>query len=257
MPRRMCRSRRRSPKQIKRLVVLLVSGCAVADRRDDRRGLRPTAHGDHARHRRCDSGGARSDRRTSACRAHTQAAHRRRLESRRRERHLVVHAQPRQRERRAVRHRDPGRAHRVHGSAGRHGPPGARPASADRRSAALALGALWIVGLHWWSLLLVAAFVAVGFAAVARAEQLEKTDSEPGEPEPPTGRGRQLSFGCAFFVSGAICEPSRLADVDAVLEVHPVAESLEAVDQHDLALRPDRDIGEIERSPRLSPRPSA
>ncbi len=50
---------------------------------------------------------------------------------------------------------------------------------------ALALGALWIVGLHWWSLLLVAAFVAVGFAAVARAEQLDKTDSEPGEPEPP------------------------------------------------------------------------
>jgi hypothetical protein len=70
----------------------------------------------------------------------------------------------------------------------------ARPGGMDLRGhataariviGALALGALWIVGLHWWSFLLVAAFVAVGFAAVARAEQLEKTDSEPGEPEPP------------------------------------------------------------------------
>jgi hypothetical protein len=71
----------------------------------------------------------------------------------------------------------------------------ARPGGMDLRGhataariviGALALGALWIVGLHWWSLLLVAAFVAVGFAAVARAEQLEKPgDSEPGEPEPP------------------------------------------------------------------------
>ena len=70
----------------------------------------------------------------------------------------------------------------------------ARPGGMDLRGhataariviGALALGALWIVGLHWWSLLLVAAFVAVGFAAVARAEQLDKTDSEPGKPEPP------------------------------------------------------------------------
>jgi len=76
----------------------------------------------------------------------------------------------------------------------------ARPGGVDLRGhataariviGALALGALWIVGLHWWSLLLVAAFVAVGFTAVARAEQLEKTESEksggsePGEPEAP------------------------------------------------------------------------
>ena len=81
---------------------------------------------------------------------------------------------------------------------------------------ALALGALWIVGLHWWSLLLVAAFVAVGFAAVARAEQLEKGSrlaarsasvsrtSRAGRP----ARTGQLSFGCAFFLRGPICSPS-------------------------------------------------
>jgi hypothetical protein len=50
---------------------------------------------------------------------------------------------------------------------------------------ALALGALWIVGLHLWSVIVVVAFVAVGFAAVARAEQLEKgQQSDKGEPPP-------------------------------------------------------------------------
>src|SRR4029450_6798329 len=36
-----------------------------------------------------------------------------------------------------------------------------------------------------------------------------------------------------------------LADVDAVLEVPPVAEPLEAVHQHDLALGADRDVGKV------------
>ena len=49
---------------------------------------------------------------------------------------------------------------------------------------ALALGALWIAGLHLWSVILVAAFVIVGFAAVARAEQLEK--GEPSSPPEPS-----------------------------------------------------------------------
>jgi hypothetical protein len=49
---------------------------------------------------------------------------------------------------------------------------------------AVALGALWIVGLHWWSVIVVVAFVAVGFAAVARAEQLDKGEP-PAPPEPP------------------------------------------------------------------------
>ena len=49
---------------------------------------------------------------------------------------------------------------------------------------ALALGALWIVGLHWWSIILVAAFVIVGFAAVARAEQLQNGKSLPPPPPP-------------------------------------------------------------------------
>ena len=52
---------------------------------------------------------------------------------------------------------------------------------------ALALGALWIAGLHLWSVILVAAFVIVGFAAVARAEQLDKSEppSEPPSPDSP------------------------------------------------------------------------
>ena len=48
---------------------------------------------------------------------------------------------------------------------------------------ALALGALWIAGLHFWSVILVVVFVIVGFAAVARAEQLDKGEP-PSPPEP-------------------------------------------------------------------------
>ncbi len=72
----------------------------------------------------------------------------------------------------------------------------ARPGGVDLRGhgpltriviGALALGALWIVGLHWWSLLLVGAFVAVGFVAVARAEQLDQAKpDEPGSGDPGT-----------------------------------------------------------------------
>ena len=71
----------------------------------------------------------------------------------------------------------------------------ARPGGVDLRGhataariviGAAALGALWIVQLHWWSVILIGAFVAVGFAAVARAEQLGKGESEPPEtPAPP------------------------------------------------------------------------
>ena len=50
---------------------------------------------------------------------------------------------------------------------------------------ALALGALWIAGLHLWSVILVVVFVIVGFAAVARAEQLDKGEP-PSAPEPPS-----------------------------------------------------------------------
>ena len=79
---------------------------------------------------------------------------------------------------------------------------------------ALALGALWIAGLHFWSVILVVVFVIVGFAAVARAEQLDKGEP-PSSPEPPVARAAvaaraagQLDFGADFFLSGAICEPS-------------------------------------------------
>ena len=52
---------------------------------------------------------------------------------------------------------------------------------------ALALGALWIAGLHFWSVILVVVFVIVGFAAVARAEQLDKGEPPPpSSPEPPS-----------------------------------------------------------------------
>ena len=52
---------------------------------------------------------------------------------------------------------------------------------------ALALGALWIAGLHFWSVILVVVFVIVGFAAVARAQQLDKGEPPPpSSPEPPS-----------------------------------------------------------------------
>ncbi|HMK10867.1 MAG TPA: hypothetical protein VK461_04770 [Acidimicrobiales bacterium] len=70
----------------------------------------------------------------------------------------------------------------------------ARPGGVDLRGhataariviGALALGALWIVNLHWWSLILVAAFVAVGFAAVARAEKAA-SGGESSSSGPPS-----------------------------------------------------------------------
>ena len=70
----------------------------------------------------------------------------------------------------------------------------ARPGGADLRGhpdaarvaiVVVALGAVWIAGLHWWSLLLIAGFVAVGLAAVARAGEGDKPDEPPAEAPPP------------------------------------------------------------------------
>ncbi len=64
-------------------------------------------------------------------------------------------------------------------------------------------------------MILVAVFVIVGFAAVARAEQLDKGEPpsppEPTSPDEPLVAARaagQLDFGADFFLSGAICAPS-------------------------------------------------
>ncbi len=59
------------------------------------------------------------------------------------------------------------------------------PEAARIAIGALALGALWIAGLHFWSVILVVAFVIVGFGAVARAEQLDKGEPPSEPPSPP------------------------------------------------------------------------
>jgi hypothetical protein len=70
----------------------------------------------------------------------------------------------------------------------------ARPGGGDLRGhpeiarvavGVIALAALWFLGLHWWSLLVIGAFVAVGLLAASRAG--DDTDDKPLEPpaEPP------------------------------------------------------------------------
>jgi hypothetical protein len=67
----------------------------------------------------------------------------------------------------------------------------ARPGGGDLRGhpeiarvavGVIALAALWFLGLHWWSLLVVGAFVAVGLVAASRAGENE--DEKPVEPPP-------------------------------------------------------------------------
>ncbi len=72
----------------------------------------------------------------------------------------------------------------------------ARPGGVDLRGhpeiarvgiGVIALAALWVVGLHWWSLLVVGAFVVVGLLAVARSDDDvgEKSAEPPAEPPTP------------------------------------------------------------------------
>jgi hypothetical protein len=67
----------------------------------------------------------------------------------------------------------------------------ARPGGGDLRGhpevarvavGVIALAALWFLGLHWWSVLVVGAFVAVGLLAVSGAA--EDTDEKPVDPPP-------------------------------------------------------------------------
>jgi hypothetical protein len=75
----------------------------------------------------------------------------------------------------------------------------ARPGGGDLRGhpeiarvaiGVIALAALWIVGLHWWSVIVVVAFVAVGLLAVSSAadEETEGPAEPPAAPpaEPPS-----------------------------------------------------------------------
>ena len=75
----------------------------------------------------------------------------------------------------------------------------ARPGGGDLRGhpeiarvaiGVIALAALWIVGLHWWSVIVVVAFIAVGLLAVSSAadEETEGPAEPPAAPpaEPPS-----------------------------------------------------------------------
>ena len=48
----------------------------------------------------------------------------------------------------------------------------------------VALAALWFLGLHWWSVIAVGAFVVVGLLAASSAGD-DETESPPAEPLPP------------------------------------------------------------------------
>ena len=69
----------------------------------------------------------------------------------------------------------------------------ARPGGGDLRGhpeiarvivGVVALAALWFLGLHWWSVIAVGAFVVVGLLAASSAGD-DETESPPAEPLPP------------------------------------------------------------------------
>ena len=69
----------------------------------------------------------------------------------------------------------------------------ARPGGGDLRGhpeiarvivGVVALAALWVLGLHWWSVIAVGAFVVVGLLAASSAGD-DETESPPAEPLPP------------------------------------------------------------------------
>jgi hypothetical protein len=73
----------------------------------------------------------------------------------------------------------------------------ARPGGGDLRGhpevarvavGVIALGALWFVGLHWWSVIVVGAFVVVGLMAVAGAGGDEADDKSLEPPAPPPAK---------------------------------------------------------------------
>jgi hypothetical protein len=71
----------------------------------------------------------------------------------------------------------------------------ARPGGVDLRGhpeiarigiAVIALAALWFLGLHWWSVLVIGAFVIVGLVAVGSSDEDEgQPPAEPPSAEPP------------------------------------------------------------------------